>query len=127
MAKESGMLDITKETDGTFLIKVSGEIKPGEMERELDKLIEMSKGVSGAKLLYDIRNFEMPGIDAMMVEFKKMPQLFGMIRRFSKAAVLAEAPWLRMMAEWEGVMIPGLEIRSFAHKDEKEARQWLES
>jgi hypothetical protein len=119
------MLDIQKEKDGLFTIKIAGEITPAEMDREIEKLIDITKDVKSGKLLYDIRNFEMPGVGAMMVEFRKMPELFGLIKRFDKAAVLAEAPWLRVMAEWEGMLIPGLEIKSFGHKDENRAREWL--
>jgi len=123
--RERKMLDIHKEDGGVYLIRISGEITSVEMDRELDRLIELTKDVVKGKLLYDIRDFEMPGVGAIMVEFGKMPQLFGLVRRFDKAAVLAETPWLRALAEWEGMLFPGLEIRSFGHKDERQAREWL--
>ncbi|WP_075997616.1 STAS/SEC14 domain-containing protein [Salaquimonas pukyongi] len=121
------MLKINREADTLFTIQVNGQVTAEEMDAELDRLIELSKDIKGGRLLYDIREFEMPSIGAVMVELRKLPNLFGLLSRFDKAAVLAEEPWMRAMAEWEGVLIPGFEIKSFAHKDEKEARAWLET
>lgn len=119
------MLKIEKEDERTFVIRVTGQVHTDEMDSELDRLLAMTAKVRGGRLLYDIREFEMPSLGAMMVEMRKMPQLLSLIGRFDKAAVMAEAPWLRAMAEWEGMLMPGFEVKSFAHKDEKEAREWL--
>ncbi|MCB1386757.1 MAG: STAS/SEC14 domain-containing protein [Nitratireductor sp.] len=119
------MLEIRQESDTLFAIDFDGKITAAEMERELDKLIALTADVKNGRLIYHVGQFELPELGAMMVEMRKLPQLFSLLRRFDRAAVLADAPWLRAMAEWEGVLIPGFEIKSFARKDEKQAREWL--
>ena len=121
------MLKIERENGTLFVIHARGQVHSDEMESELDRLIELSKDIKGGRLLYDIREFQPSSIGAMMVEMRKLPGLLGLLTRFDKVAVMAEDPWLRAMAEWEGVLIPGFEVKSFAHKDEKEARAWLEA
>ena len=119
------MLKMGKESETLFTIHLDGRITAAEMNAELDKLLEMSADVKGGRLLYDVRNFKMPEFGALVVEFRKLPALLGLIRRFDKAALLAEETWLRKFAEWEGALFPGLEIRSFSHDEEQAAREWL--
>ncbi|MEZ5800621.1 MAG: STAS/SEC14 domain-containing protein [Nitratireductor sp.] len=119
------MLKVGKETETLFTIHLDGRISADEMNEQLDHLIELSADVSQGKLLYDVRNFRMPEFGALMVEFRKLPALFGLLRRFDKAAVLADEAWLRKFAEWEGALLPGLEIRSFPLEEEQAARAWL--
>ena len=119
------MLKIERESETLFVIRASGQVHANEMDSELDRLIEESKDIKGGRLLYDVRNFKMPEFGALVVEFRKLPALLGLIRRFDKAALLAEEAWLRKFAEWEGALFPGLEIRSFSHDEEQAAREWL--
>lgn len=121
------MLKIEQEKDGTFVIEVSGKIDAGEMEKGLSSFIEDTQALEGGKLLYKITNFELPTLGAMVVEMRMIPELFALIRRFDKAAVIADASWIRSMAEWEGMLFPGFEIKSFMPGHEKEARSWLKS
>ena len=43
--------------------------------------------------------------------------LFKLVGRFPKCAVLCDAGWIRIVAELEGKIIPGLEIKSFRAED----------
>ena len=53
--------------------------------------------------------------------------MLGLIRGFSKAAVLTEKTWLKTISELEGKLIPGLQIKAFERDDKAAAVQWLES
>ena len=119
------MLKIEREKDGLFVIEVTGKIDAGEMEEGLDKFIGMTGEIEGGRLLYRITDFELPTIGAMVVELRKSPDLFSLIRRFQKAAVISDAAWIRSFAQWEGMLIPGFDIKSYLPHHEEEARSWL--
>ena len=119
------MLKIEQEKDGLFVIEVTGKIDAGEMEKGLDRFIEMTRDVEEGRLLYRITDFELPTIGALVVEMRKSPDLFALVRRFAKAAVISDAAWIRSFAEWEGMLIPSFDIKSFLPKHEEEARSWL--
>ena len=69
----------------------------------------------------------MPTAGALVVEFSRLPGLFGLLRRFDRCAVLSNRTWLRTIAEFEGMLIPGLEIKAFEYADTEAAEAWLES
>ena len=119
------MLKITKERDDFAVLEIAGKIDSSEMAKGLDELIDVTNGMTSGKMLYTIEDFEWPTFSALMVEFGKMPKLFGILTRVSKIAVIADQSWLRAAAEWEGVFIPGMTIKSFEQGQEEEARQWL--
>ena len=121
------MLKIKKESENLVCLELSGKLDSTDMELGLNQLIEATQGMENGKMLYFIEDFEWPTLGALMVEFGKLPSLFAMISRIEKVAVIAEANWLRNVAEWEGALIPGLEIESFVHGQEEEARAWLSS
>ena len=120
------MLNITKERDDFAVLEISGKIDSEEMAIGLDNLIDVTSDMKSGKMLYTIKDFEWPTFSALMVEFGKMPKLFGILSRVSKVAVIADQSWLRSAAEWEGVFIPGMTIKSFEVGQEEEARQWLD-
>lgn len=121
------MLRIEKENDTLVRLELDGQLDATEMKLGLDQLIEVTEGMRNGKMLYLIKNFEIPTLGAIMVEFGKLPSLFRMLSAFDKAAVLSDAAWMRQMAEWEGMFIPGLEIKAFGESNEMEARTWLKS
>ena len=46
---------------------------------------------------------------------------------FLHAAVLADKTWLKKISEIEGILIPGLTIKTFSRGQKEEAEAWLES
>jgi hypothetical protein len=119
------MLTIKKEDDTMLTVELSGKLDSTEMQMGLDQLIDATKDMENGKMLYLVENFEIPTLGAIMVEFGKLPSLFRMIGRIDKVAVLADQNWLRNMAEWEGMLFPGLDIKAFKKSNELEARAWL--
>jgi hypothetical protein len=51
--------------------------------------------------------------------------MFGVIRNFDRAAVLADRKWIKTVSEIEGALIPGLDIKAFDLDQEAEAEAWL--
>jgi hypothetical protein len=44
--------------------------------------------------------------------------MFGLIKKFNRAAVLTDKTWLKKVSEFEGALFPGLEIKAF-DRDQK--------
>ncbi|MGB5992933.1 MAG: STAS/SEC14 domain-containing protein [Desulfobacterales bacterium] len=54
-----------------------------------------------------------------------LPAMFGLMKKFDRAAVLTDKTWLKKVSEFEGALYPGLEIKAF-NIDQK-AEAWLSS
>ena len=121
------MLTVKRTADDRLDIELTGTMDAEMMALALDDLIEKSEGIEHGKMLYSIPEFEMPTGAAIGIELTRLPGLLGMIRRFDRCAVLSNRSWLRTIAEIEGAVIPGLEIRAFEYKDADAAEAWLES
>ena len=119
------MLKITKASADRVDIELDGKIDAEIMRTALDDLIEKSKGVKGGKMLYRITNFELPTLGAIGVEVSRLPKLFGLLGAFDRCAVLSDSDWLKKVAEIEGAIFPGIEIRSFDLDQRDVAEEWL--
>ncbi|MEW8563718.1 MAG: STAS/SEC14 domain-containing protein [Candidatus Thiodiazotropha sp.] len=106
---------------------MSGKLDSAQMRTALKELEEKSKGIDKGKMLYDVIEFHLPSLQAIVIEFSHLPSMFGLIRRFTKAAVLTDKTWIKKVSEFEGALIPGLEIRAFSREQREEAEIWLES
>lgn len=121
------MFSIEKVSDDRVDIEIEGKIDSATMQDALTELFECSSGIEDGKMLYRIRNFEFPTLSAMKVELSRLPALFHLIRNFEKVALLADQGWIRKAGELEGLLIPGLQIKSFLFSEEDEAEEWLNS
>jgi hypothetical protein len=134
-----GLITITKELYGAAMFKIervsenrldiemSGKLDSDGMAKVLDELVEKSEGIDNGKMLYDIIDYQLPTLDAITLEFKRMPEMFGLIRRFRWAAVLSDKTWLKTISELEGKLMPGLEIKAFGRNERAAAELWLDS
>ncbi|MBT8411448.1 MAG: STAS/SEC14 domain-containing protein [Octadecabacter sp.] len=119
------MLKIQKTAPNRVDIELSGPLDAEMMREGLDELIQASEGIEGGGLLYRIPAFVMPTFGAIMVEMGRLPDLFGLVGKFDKCAVLTDAAWLQTTAEVEGWMIPGLKIKTFDMAHAEAAEAWL--
>lgn len=119
------MLKITKVSSDRIDIEISGAIDSVEMATGLDRLIAEAADMKHGKVLYRISNIEMPSLGALAVEMGHLPSLIGLLGKLDKCAVLCDNTWLRTLAEFEGAVLPGLDIKGFAHESTKEAEAWL--
>jgi hypothetical protein len=78
-------------------------------------------------MLYDVIEFHLPSLAAIAIELSRLPSLFGLIRKFNRAAVLTDKAWIKLVSEFEGMFIPGLKIKAFGRDQKEEAEEWLSS
>lgn len=119
------MLKVTKPEDNRIDIDLQGTLDSDGMQTALDALIEASKDVENGVMLYRVTQCSMPTIGAIMVELRRLPQLFSLIGRFRKCAVVSDKSWIRTAGELEGLLIPGLEIKGFELDQLNAAEDWL--
>ncbi|MGH1444504.1 MAG: STAS/SEC14 domain-containing protein [Cognatishimia sp.] len=119
------VFNITKQSPDRLDIELFGTLNTDDMRLGLDELIEQSEDIKNGKMLYKIKDFTMPTIGAIGVEFTRLSKLFGLLGKFDKCAVLSDASWIRTAAEIEGAIFPGIEIKSFPLDDVKAAEDWL--
>ncbi len=119
------MFTVAKPTPNRIDIHLKGSLDADEMRTALDDLMAQSKDIKNGRMLYTITDFSMPTMGAIGVEISRLPGLFGFIAKFDKCAVIADAAWLRKVAELEGAIIPGMEIKGFEPMDIAAAEVWL--
>ena len=95
------------------------------MSHALDEFVSKSKNIKNDVILYDFIDFHLPTLHAIAIEFARLPSMFGIMNKFKRAAVLTDKPWLRKVSGFEGVIIPGLEIKAFTRNQKAEAEAWL--
>ena len=108
-------------------IEMSGKLNAEEMKVVLDELVSKSNEIKNGKMLYDVIDFHLPSLRAISIEFSRLPEMFGLIKRFNRAAVLTDKTWLKKVSEFEGVLFPGLKIKAFSRDQKEEAEAWLSS
>ncbi len=108
-------------------IEMSGKLNTEDMKIALDELVSKSKNIENGKMLYEIIDFHLPSLGAIGVEFSRFPAMFGLMKKFDRAAVLTDKTWLKKVSEFEGALFPGLEIKAFNRDQKAEAEAWLSS
>lgn len=108
-------------------IELSGKLDVEDMKIALDELVSKSENIENGKMLYEIIDFHLPSLGAIGVEFSRLPAMFGLIKKFDRAAVLTDKTWLKKASEFEGALFPGLEIKAFNRDQKSEAEDWLSS
>ncbi len=106
-------------------IELSGKLDAESMKVALDELISKSENIENGTMLYDVVDFHIPTLGAIAIEFSRLPSMFGLIKKFDRAAVLTDKVWLKKASELEGALYPGLEIKAFDRDARSEAESWL--
>jgi hypothetical protein len=120
------MLSVTRQDASRVDIRVHGPIDAAQMRDGLAALVTAAEGIEDGVMLYTLDEFPWPTAGALAVEFGHLPRMLRLMQRFRRCAVLSDAAWLRKVAEWEGALLPGLEIRGFDHNARAEAEAWLD-
>ena len=106
-------------------IELQGRLDADAMRALIEALLRESKGIEHGRMLCRVCDFELPSLGALGVELSHMPELFAMIGRFDRVAVLADDAWIRRLGQIENAMIPGIEIKVFAGDAAADAEAWL--
>lgn len=97
------------------------------MKAALDELVEKTEGIDNERMLCDVVDFHLPSFGAIAVELSCLPALFGLVKRFNRAAVLTDKVWIQGVSAFEGKLFPRLEIRVFDRDPRDGAGGWLGS
>lgn len=124
---KSGMVSITRTGSNRLDIVMSGKLDAGGMQKVLDELVEKSEGIENGVMFYDVIEYRLPTFSAITLELKRLPEMFRLIKRFRRAAVLCDQTWLKTISELEGKLMPDLEIKAFDRDEKAAAERWLES
>ena len=108
-------------------LEMSGKLNAEEIRIAIDELVSKSENIRKGKMLYDVIDFRLPSLGALAIEFSVLPTVFGLLRKFDRAAVLTDKPWLQKLSELEGILYPGLKIKAFNRNQRAEAEAWLNS
>ena len=108
-------------------IEMSGKLNAEDMKIALDELVSKSKNIENGKMIYDVVNFHLPSLNAIVIELSRLPSMFGFLKKFKRAAVLTDKTWLKKVSEFEGAFFPGLKIKAFSRDQKVEAEAWLSS
>ena len=121
------MFRITQNGVNRLDIEMSGKLNSEEMKIALDELVLKSENIVNGKMLCDVIDYHLPSLGAIVIEFSRLPSMFGLMKKFNRAAVLTEKTWLKKVSEFEGALFPGLEIKAFGRNQKAEAETWLSS
>lgn len=121
------MFKIARQGPNRLDIEMSGRLDAEGMRKALDELISQSEGIEHGQMLYDIVDYHLPSLEAIVIEFARLPSMFKWMMKFDRAAVLSDETWLKKVSEIEGVLFPGLEIKAFGRDQKQEAEAWLAS
>jgi len=119
------MFKVTENGMNRLDIELSGKLNTAEMKIALDQLIDQSEAIENGKILYEIKDFHLPSLGAIAVEFSRLPALFALIKKFDRVAVLTDKTWLKKVSEFEGSLFPSLEIKAFNRDQKEDAEDWL--
>lgn len=119
------MFKVTRKGTNRLDIELSGKLNSEEMRVALDELVDKSKGIEKGKMRYDVIDFHLPSLSAIAIELSRLPSMLGLINKFDRAAVLSDKNWIKKISEFEGMLIPGLEIKAFNRDQKAEAEAWL--
>jgi hypothetical protein len=121
------MLKVMRHSNHRLHIILSGKLDADEMRVALDELESKSKGFENGQMPYEVIDFQLPTAGAIAVEFSRLPAMPGLMKKFSRAAVLTDKTWLKKVSEFEGMLYPGLEIKAFDRNQKAQAEAWLSS
>lgn len=124
-ARETPMFKVLKVGDNRLDIVMSGELTSDEMRTALDELVSKSENIKNGLMLYDVVDYHLPSLGAIVIEFSRLPSMLGWMKKFDRAAVLTDKRWLKKLSEFEGILLPGLEIKAFDRDQRVEADKWL--
>ena len=106
-------------------LEFSGKIDSEGMRQILDEFEDKLEGMDKVRMLYRVEDFQMPTFGAMMVKLGELPKLFKLMKNIDKIAMVVDKNWMRKVADFEGMVFPGLDIKGFETDHLLEAEAWL--
>jgi len=105
--------------------RVSGKVSKADVElawASLDAALDEAETIGLYAEIVDLGGFT---IDGLVEDVAHALKEIGQWRRFARYAVVTDAGWLRTLADVEGKLLPGIEIRTYAMDQKDDAMAWL--
>lgn len=106
-------------------VEFSGKLDAQDMRQAIDELVSKTEGIEHGRMLFRVGDYRLPTLGGIALEFSRFFELFRMIRKFDRVALIADQGWIRKISEIEGALFPGLEIKAFGLHEEEAAESWL--
>jgi hypothetical protein len=119
------MLTIAKHDSHRIELTMRGKIDAADMERTLDEFLAVMRDVEHGKLLFDIADFHFPSLDALGVKFVRLPELFGLMKRIDRIAILTDENWMHSAIKAEDFLFPSIDISAYPRAARADAEAWL--
>jgi hypothetical protein len=119
------MFSINEISSNRVDLELSGKVDSEGMRQILDEFEAKLEGKQGVRMLYRVVDFEFPTAGAMMVKLGELPKLFKLMKNIDKIAMVVDKNWMRKVADFEGMVFPGLDIKGFETDHLLAAEAWL--
>ncbi|MCP4343369.1 MAG: STAS/SEC14 domain-containing protein, partial [Desulfobulbaceae bacterium] len=93
------MLKVIRNGENRLDSELRGKLNSEEMIVALDELVSKSEGIENGTMLYEFIDFHIPSLGAIRIELSRLPSMFGLIRKFVRAAVLSDKMWIQKVSE----------------------------
>lgn len=105
--------------------RVSGKVTAEDVETawaSLDAALDEAETIG---LYAEIVGLGGVTLDGLVKDLAMGLKQIGQLRRFARYAVVSDAGWLRAVADVEGKLLPGIEIRTYTPEEKDAAMAWL--
>ncbi|CAH0992425.1 hypothetical protein SIN8267_02545 [Sinobacterium norvegicum] len=119
------MFNVMKNGSNRLDLELRGKIDSDGMRLALEQMFSAAESIESGRMLYRIHDFDLPTLGAIGVELSRLPELLRMVKKFDRCAVLCDKQWVQKIGEFEGRLIPGLDIKSFNSDETDAAEAWL--
>ena len=119
------MFKITKKSDQRLDLELSGKLSKEEMKKAWADFETALMQIENGRILYRIYNFHLPSLGAIAIELRHLSEVPKILRKIDRVAVMTDTEWLKKVSEWEGKVLPGMDIKAFGLDQILDAEEWL--
>ncbi len=119
------MLEFISTSNHVVAFRISGKVTAEEFERIIGALDETIDQRGSAAIYVEILDIAGMTLKAFLKDIRYGFRQIGHLERFTRSAVVTDRKWLQTVADWEGKLFPGIEVRGFEQDASDEAMQWV--
>ena len=71
------MFSVTQKGPNRVDMVLDGNVDSDAMKVALDELAEKTKDIKNGRMLYRVKDFQLPTMGAIAIEFSRLPSMFG--------------------------------------------------
>lgn len=105
-------------------LRVTGRIEADEVTRAADALRALMETTPRVSVFADLTGMTGMTAEALARDLRAGVSLLGELKRFMRAAVVADADWIAAVARFENRVTPHVEIRVFGPEERDAALDW---